>query len=84
MSARTHRRRTLNDITIHIKLPADLAGEFSGGAYRTVLPIPCGAGIPLSTRNDLGAFHFPNLLRIEPFTVLVQRPLHKITRRFGG
>ena len=54
-------------------------------AQKDWTPLPAWrAGIPLSTRNDLGALRFPNLLRIEPFTVLVQLSAKKINPPFGG
>ena len=59
-------------------------GKFLAERIGLDSPTTLWLGIPLSTRNDLGTLRFPNLLRIEPVTVLVQRPQHKLTHRLVG
>ena len=68
------------------------SGESFGGRKRTGLPFThcVRVGIPLSTRDDLGALRFPNLLRIEPLRFSSKLRIKKLTRpvrsgeSFGG
>ena len=64
--------------------PAIRWGEFMAGAKGLDSPPTSLAGIPLSTRDDLGALRFPNLLRIEPFTVLALLSVIKIKPTKGS